>query len=120
MDDKEKKKMNFFIKAPFDYWRKNKFVFERWRSNVGIGQFAMTVFIAVVNGFPVWLLTLFIIISIIYTVKYDIPKIYPTETADGFTNNPLNLEMLTILREWRRDHERQTEKTTDEIKTPEH
>jgi hypothetical protein len=93
------------MKWLFNWWRKNKFVFERWRSNVGIGQFAMTVYIAIVNGFPIWLLLIGIIGSIIYTIRYDIPKIYPTETSDGFTNNPLNMEMLNILRKWQQQNE---------------
>ncbi|MFA5349237.1 MAG: hypothetical protein WC309_02620 [Candidatus Paceibacterota bacterium] len=90
----------------FEWWKKNKFIFERWRSNVGIGQFIMTVFIAVANGFPIWLLIIFIVLSILYTIKYDIPRIYPQETSDGFANNPLNMEMLNILREWKNEKDK--------------
>ncbi len=80
------------------WWQDNKFIFERWRANVGIGQFFLTVYIAVVNGFPLWLLIVLIILSVGYTVIYDIKYVYPREVEEGFKNNPPMKEMLDILR----------------------
>jgi hypothetical protein len=78
---------------------KAKFIVERWRSNVGMGQFLLTSYIAIkVGDFPIWLFISFFIVSIAYTIWCDIKYIYPTESAIGFQKNPEFMEMKETLK----------------------
>ena len=79
---------------------KAKFILERWRSNVGIAQFFMTSYIAIKVGSPIifWLFAGLLILSVIYTIFYDIKHIYPTESATGLKMNPEFQEMKEIIK----------------------
>lgn len=76
-----------------------KFAYDRWRGNVGIGQFLLTVYIAItVGNFPLWLMVVLLIASVFYTVFFDLKYILPSENQTSAEKNPVLMEILNHIR----------------------
>lgn len=81
---------------------KANFILKRWRDNVGMGQFLLTSYIAIMIGkFPLWLFILFVIVSAIYTIWYDLKYIYPKENLSSSELNPAWTMQMDLLKEIR-------------------
>jgi hypothetical protein len=77
---------------------KAKFFYERWRSNVGIGQFVLTVYIAIkVGNFPIWLFIVLFVASVIYTLLIDLKYILPKENLTTTLKNPFMVEVMNKI-----------------------